>query len=369
MRTSILTAVLVLTLAVITFTTRGSSAQLGETFGFSSDDSGGSSYLGVDTRDVTTDRMADLKLKEEHGVEITMVDQDAPAGKAGLKERDVILTVNGTQVESVEQLRRMIREIPPGRMVTLGISRDGQPMTIKAQLASRKSAFALANDGKAFKFAMPAMPAMPAIPALPDMDIPVSVVVVHSSARSGLMVENLTPQLADFFGAKQGKGILVRSVDKGSRAEKAGFRAGDVIVRVEGASIDDTSDFTHALHNRKGNKDNTVRIGIIRDKKEQTVTLTLPEHKQSEVIDQTLELPDIDLETRIDLREAADEIARIKPELERSAQEVRRFKTAEIERLGPEIEQSTRELREHEEELKKEIQELQREFCNSSSEI
>ena len=69
---------------------------------------------------------------------------------------------------------------------------------------------------------------------LPDIDIPVSVVVVHSSARSGLMVENLTPQLGDFFGVKDGQGILVRSVEKGSRAEKAGFRAGDVIVRVNG---------------------------------------------------------------------------------------------------------------------------------------
>ena len=365
MRKSILTAVLVVTLAVITFTSRGSSAQI-ETFGFSSDDSGGSSYLGVDTRNVTTDRMADLKLKEERGVEITMVDQDAPAGKAGLKERDVILTVNGAEVESVEQLRRMIREIPPGRMVTLGISRDGQPVTIKAQLASRTSAFALANNGKAFKFAMPAMPVMPPMPVMPDIDIPVSVVVVHSSARSGLMVENLTPQLADFFGAKQGKGILVRSVDKGSRAEKAGFRAGDVIVRVGDESIDDTSDFTHALHNRK---DSTVGVGIIRDKKEQTVTLTLPDRKQSEVINETLEVPDFDVETQIDLRQATDELKRIKPEIERSAEELKRFKTAEIERLMPEIEQSTRELREHKEELQKEMQELKRQFSNSSSEI
>ena len=66
--------------------------------------------LGVDTRDVTSDRLSDLKLKEEHGVEVTLVDQDAPAGKAGLKEYDVILTINGSQVESVEQLRRMIHE-------------------------------------------------------------------------------------------------------------------------------------------------------------------------------------------------------------------------------------------------------------------
>ena len=51
-----------------------------------------------------------------------MVDQDAPAGKAGLKEHDVILTINGNQVESVEELRRMIHEIPPGRVVTLGIA-------------------------------------------------------------------------------------------------------------------------------------------------------------------------------------------------------------------------------------------------------
>ena len=62
-----------------------------ETFGYSSEDFGGGAYLGVDTRDVTADRLGDLKLKEEHGVEVTLVDQDAPAGKAGVKEHDVFL--------------------------------------------------------------------------------------------------------------------------------------------------------------------------------------------------------------------------------------------------------------------------------------
>src|SRR5437899_10129323 len=80
--------------------------------------------------------MAALKLKDERGVEITMVDQDAPAGKAGLKEHDVILEFNGTVVESEEQLRRMIREVPPGRTVSLGISRDGNPMKMSVQLAA-----------------------------------------------------------------------------------------------------------------------------------------------------------------------------------------------------------------------------------------
>src|SRR5438309_10236827 len=237
MRKSILKAMLsVAILTIGAYAAQAFSSQpYGESYGFSSEDLGGGSYLGVDTRDIRTDRLSALKLKEEHGVEVTLVDQDAPAGKAGIKEHDVILNLNGTAVESVEQLRRMIREVPPGRVVTLGISRNGQPLTLKAQLADRKKTFAMEHNGKAFKFAMPAMPAVPAMPAMPvipDIDVPVSVVVVHSSTRSGLMVENLTPQLGDFFGAKNVQGVLVRSVEKGSRAEKAGFHAGDVIVKV-----------------------------------------------------------------------------------------------------------------------------------------
>ncbi len=332
-----------------------------ETFGFSSEDFGGGSYLGVDTRDITADRLSDLKLKEEHGVEVTLVDQDAPAGKAGLKERDVILSINGNQVESVEQLRRMIREIPPGRVVNLGISRDGQPMSLKAQLADRQKTFAVATPGKSFRFAMPALPAIPAIPAtpmLPEMDVPVSVVVVHSSARSGLMVENLTPQLGDFFGAKNGQGVLVRSVEKGSRAEKAGFRAGDVIVKVNGESISDSGDFTHAIH---GRKNNTVTVSIIRDKKEQSLTLTLPERNQSEFLDESLDV-DVDAETTtIDLSEAQSEIAHMKPEIERTVREIRRIR--------PDLDEATRELRDHQEELKQEMHELERELRDEELEI
>jgi serine protease Do len=187
---------------------------------------GGSSYLGVDIADVTTERLSALKLKEEHGAEVTMVDQDAPAGKAGLKEHDVILSLNGAAVESAAQLRRMIRETPAGRVVNLGISREGQTQAIKVQLANRSKNVASLHNVPEFKFAMPAMP------ALADLDLPVSVVIAHSSLRSGLMVENITPQLGDFFGVKGGSGVLVRSVEKGSRSEKAGFHAGDVIVRV-----------------------------------------------------------------------------------------------------------------------------------------
>src|SRR5262245_54536775 len=101
--------------------------------------SAGRSYLGVDIQDITPERATALKLKEERGVEVTMVDADAPAGKAGIRERDVILEFNGTAVESEEQLRRLIRETPPGRTVAIGISRDGNPMKISVQLADHST--------------------------------------------------------------------------------------------------------------------------------------------------------------------------------------------------------------------------------------
>ena len=364
MRTTIL-AILILPMfaAVASGGQLCSQEPFSESFGYSSEDFGGGSYLGVDTRDVTADRLADLKLKEEHGVEVTLVDQDAPAGKAGIKEHDVILTLNGNQVESVEQLRRMIREIPPGRTVNLGISRAGQLMTLKTQLADRRQTFALARPGKALSFALPAIPALPAMPALPatpfvpDMDMPVSIVVVHSSARSGLMVENLTPQLGDYFGAKDGKGVLVRSVEKGSRAEQAGFRAGDVIVKVNGESISDSGDFTHAVRGRKGN---SVTVSIIRERKEQNLTLTVPDRNQSQLLDtdEDIELPDADVETVIDLGEVQSEIAHLKPEIERAVRLIR-----------PSVEEAAKELREHEQELQQQMRELEREFTDQEREM
>ena len=331
-----------------------------EAFGFSSEDWGSGSYLGVDTRDVTPDRMADLHLKDERGVEVTMVDQDAPAGKAGLKEQDVILTLNGNDVQSVEQLRRMIRETPPGRVVTLGVSRSGQPVTIKVELAERKRSFGhnFGPDGKEFKFTMPNMPVMP---TMPDIEMPVSIVVVHSSARSGLMVENLTPQLGDFFGAKNGVGVLVRSVEKGSRADKAGFRAGDVIIKINGEPIHDSGDFSQALRSRK---DNTASISVIRDKKEQTISITLPERKQSDLFREStdVEIPEIDAATREELSKMESEMAHLKPEMEEAI-------NRQMKELKPEIERQTREAKRRSEEITRQMRDVQRQWRDHQHEI
>jgi predicted metalloprotease with PDZ domain len=328
---------------------------LAQPFGIPSEDSGTSSYLGVDIADVTPDRLGALKLKDEQGVEVTMVDQDAPAGKAGIKEHDVILSMNGTTIESKSQLQRMIHETPAGRVVSLGLSRDGQPLTIKVQLADRRSEFhqmGKSKDGD-FRFEIPPIPPMP---NMPDFDVPnIGVVVVHSSVRSGLMVENLTPQLGEFLGARNGHGVLVRSVEKGSRAEKAGLRAGDVIVRIGDQPVHDTSDFTHALHLRSAG---SVNVGVIRDKKEQTITISLPERKDSgEMIEESDDAPELDSQTRVALRQVQDEVAELQPEMELAAEESRE--------VAREVQQSPCV---HQAEIRKQTEKLSREFGTTARE-
>ncbi len=321
------------------------TADSSQLFGFSSEDSETSSYLGVDIANITSDRLGVLKLKEEQGVEVTMVDQDAPAGKAGIKEHDVILTMNGTAIESKPQLQRMIHETPPGRVVTLGLSRDGQPMTIKVQLADRRNEFATKwPKDKDFHVEIPP------IPNIPDIDIPnIGVVMVHSSMRSGLMVENLTAQLGEFFGAKDGHGVLVRSVEKGSRAEKAGLRAGDVITRLGDQPVHDTGDFTHALHSHSGGP---VSVGVIRDKKEQTLTLTLPARKDSgEMIEESLEAPELDADMQMALSEAQKEIAKIRPQMELAVEQSQTASAAERKALCS----AQKQLKEQAEKLKQEL--------------
>jgi serine protease Do len=326
----------------------------------------GTSYLGVETRDVTKERMGALKLKEERGAEIVMVDQDAPAGKAGLKAGDVVLTFNGQRIEGVEQLRRVIRETPPGRTVTLGISRDGGPMTIQAQLANRDDVFRRAGRVKVKP------PKIAVAPFPPDFEIPAMSVVVQSTGRVGLMVENLTPQLGEFFGIKDGHGVLVRSVEKGSPAEKAGFKAGDVIVKVNSDSVDGTGDWRRVMreHRNKGGK---LAVGIVREKREQTLSIELPTPpRPTEGSAIYLDVPefdfDLDFDFDIDAKKVESGVKRLESELIRHAHLAATKANRDFRTYSKEIERAIREasrglekvLREKEKELEKARRELER---------
>jgi membrane-associated protease RseP (regulator of RpoE activity) len=271
----------------------------------------------------------------------------------------------------------MIHETPAGRVVTLVLSRDGQPVTIKVQLADRRGEFHMNMNmkegdwSKNYHVEIPQIPSIPPIPNI-DFEVPnIQMVAVYSSARSGLMVENLTPQLKEFFGTRNGNGVLVRSVEKGSRADKAGLRAGDVITRVGDQPVHDTSDFTHALHSRSAG---SVSVGVIRDKKEQTLTLTLPERRESgATIEESRDEPALDAEVRTELSEVQNEVAKLGPQMELAREEVRKAseemrksmcdqqkkmrKQAEKlkEQLGPKVQE---ELQKSQEKLRQEVEQL-----------
>src|SRR5260370_629009 len=127
----------------------------------------GSSWLGVETHEVTADKAKELKLSAERGVVLGKIVPDSPAAKAGLKENDVVTKINGQRVEGAAQFRRMIREIPAGRTIQLTVWRDGRSQTIGATLGKseeRRHAMKMAAPRPGtFAFRMPEIPDIPAM--------------------------------------------------------------------------------------------------------------------------------------------------------------------------------------------------------------
>jgi serine protease Do len=246
-------------------------------------------YLGVDVRDVSEDQLSALKLKDARGAEVVLVDHDAPAGKAGLREHDVVLQMNGQAIEGQDQLRKMLHDSAPGKTVQLVISRDGQQFTVTTQMANREEV-----ERQAWEQHL----TVPEPPTSSDSaDASYSPSATSSSPRAGnsfigsmlmspsytgAMLEKMSMQLADYFGVSSGAGLLVRSVQPNSPAAIAGMRAGDVVVRADSHPVTSTGDWAKALKSSHGKP---LSIVVLRDKKEQTLTL-IPDGKKRSSLDQ-----------------------------------------------------------------------------------
>jgi serine protease Do len=242
----------------------------------------GGSYLGIGAAEVDAERAKALNLKEVRGVEVKSVDENSPAAKAGLKEGDVVLEYNGQRIEGTEQFVRMVRETPVDRQVHLSIWRNGAPESLTAAIGRRPAEhFAIHNeDGDDLTVEIPGMPPMPAMPSTPPMPevapMPPMPDMPHilSTSRSwmlGIESETLSGQLADFFGVKEG--VLVRAVTRNSAAEKAGIRAGDVIMKVDGETVTSPREISSAL--RSAHTKKTFAVVVMRDKKEVTLNVVM----------------------------------------------------------------------------------------------
>ena len=241
-------------------------------------DADGSSWLGVELHEVTSDTAKELKLPAERGVLLSSIVPDSPAAKAGLKENDVVTEINGQRVEGAAQFRRMIREIPAGRAAQITVWRDGRAQTISVTLGKAE------ERRHSFKMFTPAPGApgsfaftMPEIPMPPSMDWG-GTWMMGGQPRLGIDAEDLNGQLGSFFGAPDGEGILVREVNPGSAAEKGGLKAGDVITSVNGERVRTVGDLREKIAAKREakEKDQTVKLGVLRNKSEVSLTVELP---------------------------------------------------------------------------------------------
>jgi serine protease Do len=255
------------------------------------DDSG---WLGVTPEDVSADRAKELKLSSARGVYLSEVEKDSPAEKAGLKSGDVITEFNGEHVESVLQFRRLVRETLSGRTISITLWRDGRSQTLSATMGSAANQFnfQIDSDGRNLirnfvyngpnrELVAPATPRAYSF-TMPDMEgfgfgqgegAGGNSFVFRTSPTPtlGISAESVNGQLGSYFGAPDGEGVLVREVNSGSPAEKAGLKAGDVITKIDGDRVKTVNEMQSRLREKRDAK--TVQVTVMRRGSETTVTV------------------------------------------------------------------------------------------------
>lgn len=234
------------------------------------------SRIGVAIKDVDA---ADVKGKASSGVVVDSVDEDSPAAKAGIKKGDVLVEFDGERVRSVRQFTRIVSETPGGRTVTAGVMRDGSRVSVNiTPREGNNFSFLTGDNWESFdalrRFSpatppIPARPARPARPMTPPTAIPPAIesFIWRGGNRMGVTVTELSPQLADFFGTKDG--VLVSAVEDDSAAAKAGVKAGDIVTSINGQKVESASDLRREMSQVDPGEEFTLTI--VRDKKSITV--------------------------------------------------------------------------------------------------
>src|SRR5271169_359091 len=320
-------------------------------------DSPSSAYLGVMVDNVSPEKAAAMHLKTG-GAAIAGVDQDGPGYRAGLKTGDIVTAFNGKAVDGPDQLASLIHSSTPGATAIMSILRDGQSKEVKVTLGDWKQMAGMPRPPTPPAGSMGFVPPAPPMPPrmYPDFEVPS---FTQLSARHGVIVEPLSPQLCEFFGVPQNKGVLVRSVEKGSLGAAAGLKAGDVIVRVNNETIHDLADWRRALRTRSGK----VTLAIIRDKKEQTLEMNLPANSSElknenwDAFDQDMqaspeEKEDLDPEFGINAQEIKT-LGQLNPE---QLDEIERQAEAATEAAGPAMKKQVEEMRKQTQEMRKQAE-------------
>jgi serine protease Do len=239
---------------------------------FSTGDESG--WLGVSVAEVTADQAKELKLPAVRGVVVLQVEADSPAAKAGLKEKDVIVRYDDQVVEGTIQFRRLVRETPPGHSAALTIYRDGQSQNLTVEMGDRAEMWEKNLKGMAPEPMNPRTYVF----STPEFGGPntwpegAEAFEMHTPVL-GISAEDLKGQLGNYFGAPNGEGILVREVRPGTAAERAGLKAGDVIVKVDGRAVSSLQELRVQMRRKSESK--SVNLTILRRGTEIILPITI----------------------------------------------------------------------------------------------
>jgi S1-C subfamily serine protease len=210
------------------------------------------------------------------------VQNGTPAAKAGLKSGDVIVKFDGEGVRGTAHLRRLVEETPAGRPVSIEVTRGSAKETLTATLEGGKGrSVDIEGDAPWAGFPPPRMPEPPEAPEPPELpgfhwhghrgD-------VGGPRKLGIRFQEISGQLALYFRLPSDQGILVVHVDSDSPASKAGIKAGDVLLKVDGKSVSDENDLRRAVDGLEPGKDASVTVQ--RDGKPVDLKVTVGGKKQ-----------------------------------------------------------------------------------------
>jgi len=219
------------------------------------------------------------------GVKIDEVNANSPAEKAGIKAGDVVVEFDGERVRSARQFTRLVQETPEGRSVKIALLRNGKRQVVDATPETGAMTWNTIDPDRwrndiergmrGFSFDMPEFRFDDRNGGQPrrfEYRLPESAMPFAFSPRGrlGVTVQSMTRDLEEYFGAKNG-GALVSSVTPESAASKAGIKAGDVIVSINGHSVRDSDDLMREMEALTGE----ATIVVMRDKKEVTLKATI----------------------------------------------------------------------------------------------
>ena len=200
-------------------------------------------FLGVSVQRLGDDERE--KLGAGQGVQVLDVEKESAAAKAGIEKGDVIQAVNGEKVRDPQALAEIVRELTAGSSVKIGLWRAGKALEVKAVLGEL---------GPRQNFIWHGLPLKKS---------------VRSTAFLGVNLMELNSDLAAYFAVPAGEGVLITAVEKGTPAEKAGLKSGDVIVKMADKAVKESGDIHEALAALK--EGDSLDITVVRHGKRETL--------------------------------------------------------------------------------------------------